>query len=99
MGFGSVRTGEDAAGAGAELLEPGRSRSAELAERLLQDVLSFHPPIGTDRGGAEIGHPKVGGVVVQRRAVLAEQPAELGERLEVTAVGESRDAQGTPGAG
>jgi len=36
---------------------------------------------------------------VQRRAVLAEQPAELGERLEVAAVGESRDAQGPPGPG
>ena len=36
---------------------------------------------------------------MQRRAVLAEQPAELGERLEVAAVGESRDAEGTPGAG
>jgi hypothetical protein len=28
MGFGLVRTGQDAAGAGDELLEPGRSRSA-----------------------------------------------------------------------
>ncbi len=36
---------------------------------------------------------------MQRRAVVAEQPAELGERLEVTAVGESRDAEGTPGPG
>ena len=36
---------------------------------------------------------------MQGRAVLAEQPAELGERLEVAAVGESRDAEGTPGAG
>ena len=33
------------------------------------------------------------------RAVLAEQPAELGERLEEAAVGESRDAEGTPGPG
>ena len=36
---------------------------------------------------------------MQRRAVLAEQPAELGERLEVAAVGESRDAEGPPGPG
>ncbi len=36
---------------------------------------------------------------MQGCAVLAEQPAELGERLEVAAVGESRDAEGTPGAG
>ena len=66
---------------------------------MLDDVASFHPPVGADRGGGEIGHPQVGGVVVQRRAVLAEQPAELGERLEVAAVGESRDAEGTPGPG
>ena len=36
---------------------------------------------------------------MQGRAVVAEQPAELGERLEVAAVGESRDAAGTPGPG
>ena len=84
---------------GDELLEPGRGRSVEAAERALDDVATFHPPVGADRGGGEIGHPQVGGVVVQGRAVLAEQPAELGERLEVTAVGESRDAEGTPGAG
>src|ERR1700722_4001758 len=70
-----------------------------MAERLLKNVASFHPPVGADRGGSEIRYPQVGGVVVQGRAVLAEQPAELGERLEVTAVGQSRDAQGTPGAG
>ena len=66
---------------------------------MLDDVASFHPPVGADRGLGEIGYPQVGGVVVQGRAVLAEQPAELGERLEVTAVGQSRHAQGTPGAG
>ncbi len=33
---------------------------------------------------------------MQRRAVLAEQPPQLSERLEVPAVGESRDAEGTP---
>ena len=36
---------------------------------------------------------------MQRRAILAEQPAELGERLEVAAVGQRRDAEGTPGPG
>ncbi len=36
---------------------------------------------------------------MQRRAILAEQPAELGEGLEVAAGGESRDAEGTPGPG
>jgi len=66
---------------------------------VLDDVASFHPPVGADRGGGEIGHTQVGGVVVQRRAVLAEQPAELRERLEVAAVGESRDTEGTPGPG
>src|SRR4029077_1079442 len=93
------RVGEDAAGAGDELLEPGRGPSVEAAECALDDVAPFDPPVGADRGGGEIGHPQVGGVVVQRRAVLAEQPAELGERLEVAAVGESRDAEGTPGPG
>ena len=66
---------------------------------MLDDVLSFDPPVAADRGGSEIGHAEVGGVVVQRRAVLAEQPAELGERLEVAAVGQGRDAEGTPGPG
>ena len=63
--------------------------------------MTSHPSIrrsARTRGRRDVGHAQVGGVVVQRRAVLAEQPAELGERLEVTAVGESRDAQGTPGA-
>ena len=36
---------------------------------------------------------------MQRRAFVVEQPAELGEREEVAAVGESRDAAGTPGPG
>src|SRR5690348_17546414 len=99
MGFGAVRAGEDAAGAGDELLDPGRGPSVEAAECVLDDVGSFHPPVGADRGGGEICHAQVGGVVVQGRAVLAEQPAELGERLEVVAVGESGDAEGTPGPG
>jgi hypothetical protein len=45
MGFGRVRVGQDAAGAGDELLEPGRSRSVEMAERSFEDILSFQPPI------------------------------------------------------
>jgi hypothetical protein len=64
---------------------------------VLDDVASFYPPISTNRSGCEICDAEVGGVVMQRRAVLAEQPPELSERLEVTAVGESRDAEGTPG--
>ena len=70
-----------------------------MAECAGDDVASFDLPVGADRGGGEIGHAQVGGVVVQRRAVLAEQPAELGERLEVTAVGQSGDAEGPPGPG
>jgi len=58
MGFGAVRTGEDAARAGDELLEPRRRRSAELAERPLEDVLALHPPVGTDRGRRDIGQPR-----------------------------------------
>ncbi len=38
MGFGLVRAGEDAAGPGDELLEPGRGRSVEAAEGVLDDV-------------------------------------------------------------
>ncbi len=98
MGFGLVRAGEDAARTGDELLEPGRNRSAQMAERPLEDVVPFQPPVGADRGGGEICHPQVGGVGVQGRAILAEQPAELAERLEVTAVGESRYAERPPGA-
>jgi hypothetical protein len=61
--------------------------------------LSFYPPVGADRGGGEIGHPEVGGVVVQGRAIVAEQPAELGERLEVAAVGEGGNTEEPPGPG
>jgi hypothetical protein len=70
--------------------------SVETAEFLFNDVASFYPPVGAGRGGGEVCHPQVGGVVVQRLAVLAEQPGELGERLKVAAVGESRDAEGSP---
>ena len=65
MGFGLVLAGEDAARAGDELLEPGRGSSVEAAECVLDDVGSFDPPVGADRGGGEIGHPQVGGVVMQ----------------------------------
>ena len=36
---------------------------------------------------------------MQGRAILGEQPAELGERLEVAAVGEGGNTEGPPGAG
>ena len=55
MGFGVARGGEDAARAGDELLKPGRSRSVQMAERPLKDVLSFQPPVGADRGSGDIG--------------------------------------------
>src|SRR3984957_20626864 len=97
MSLGHVRAGEDAACPGDELLEPGRDPSVDAAERVLDDVTSLYPPVGADRSGGEICHTQVRGVIVQRRAVLAEQPAELRERLEVAAVGESRDAEGPPG--
>ncbi len=57
MGFGSIRTGEDAARTGDELLEPGRGPSVEAAERVLDDVASFHPTVGADRRGGNICHP------------------------------------------
>ena len=50
------RVGEDAAGPGDELLEPGRGCSVELAECVLDDIASFHPPVGADRGSGEICH-------------------------------------------
>ena len=81
MGFGPVRAGQDAAGTGDELLEPVRGASVEALERVLDDVAAFGPPVGADRGGGEVRYPEVGGVAVQRRAVLAEKPAKLGERL------------------
>ena len=33
----------------------------ERAECPFKDVLSFHPPVGADRRGGEIGHTEVGG--------------------------------------
>jgi hypothetical protein len=64
--------GEDAAGPGDELPEPGRGPSVEAAECALDDVASFDPPVGADRGGGEVCCTQVGGVIVQWRAVLAE---------------------------
>ena len=98
-GLGLARTGEEAAGPGDELLEPGRNRSVQTAERLLQDVLSFRPPVGADRGGGDIGHAQVGEDVVHRRAFRAEELAELGEGIEMAAVGQGRDAERPPGPG
>jgi len=70
-----------------------------MAERPLKDVLSLHPPVGADRGSREIGHAQVGEDVVDGRAFLAEQPAELGEGKEVAAVGKGGDSEGPPGPG
>jgi hypothetical protein len=94
MGFGPGRVGEEGVGPADELLEPGRSRSVQMAERPLKNVLSFHPPVGADRGRGEVGHAQVGEDVVDGRAFLAEQLAELGEGKEVAAVGEGGDSQG-----
>jgi hypothetical protein len=57
MGFGSIRTGEDASRAGDELLEPGRGFSVDAAERVPDDVASFHTPAGADRRVGNICHP------------------------------------------
>jgi hypothetical protein len=91
--------GEDAAGPGDELLEPGRSDPMEMTEGSLKDVLSFQPPVGADRGSGEIGHAQVGEDVVDRRAFVAEQLAELAEGEQVAAIGEGGDAEGPPGPG
>ena len=99
MSFGLVRTCQDAAGAGDELLEPGRSRSAQMTERPIEDISPFQPPIGADRGRGHIGHAQVGEDVVDRRAVIAEQLAELGEGQQVAAVGKGGDPPGPPGPG
>ncbi len=93
------RVGEDAAGPCDELLEPGRSDPIEMAERPVKDVLSFQPPVGADRGRGEIGHAQVGEDVMDRRALVAEQLAELAEGKQVAAVGEGGDAEGPPGPG
>ena len=53
-----------------------------MAKRPFEDALSFLPPIGTNRGSRDIGHAQVGEDVVDGRAFLAEQPAELGEGLK-----------------
>ena len=99
MGFGPVRAGEDAARAGDELPEPGRRRSVQLAEHPIEDVLSFRPPVGADRGSRDIGHAEIGEDVVDGRAFLAEQLAELSEGKEVAALSEGSESQGPPGPG
>src|SRR5258708_40229429 len=99
MGFGIGWVGEAAASPGDELLEPGRGPSVEAPESLLDDIASFHPPICADRGFCQICHTQVRGVVVQRRAILVEQPAEPRERPEATAVAARRAAEGPPGHG
>jgi hypothetical protein len=70
-----------------------------MAERPLKDIASFHPPVGADRGGGDIGHPEVGEDVVDGHAFLAEQLAQLREGQEVAALGEGADAEGPPGPG
>ena len=99
MGSCLSRVGEDAASPGDELLEPGRSGPVEMAEGSLKDVLSFQPPVGADRRSGEIGHAQVGEDVVDRRAFVAEQLAQLAEGKLVAAVGEGGDAEGPPGPG
>ena len=70
-----------------------------MAERPLQDVLSFHPPVGADGGSGEVGYAQVGEDVVDGRAFVAEQLAQLGEGLKMAAVGQGGDAEGPPGPG
>src|ERR1700685_4208570 len=70
-----------------------------MAERPLKDLLSLHPPVGADRGRRDIGHAEVGKDVVDGRAFLAEQLAELREGKEVAAIGEGGDPEGPPGPG
>src|ERR1700722_5421498 len=70
-----------------------------MAEGPLDDVLSFHSPLSVDRGGGDIGQAEVGEDVVDGRAVLAEQLAQLREGKEVAAVGEGGDSEGPSGPG
>ena len=70
-----------------------------MAERPLKNVLSFHPPVGADRGRRDIGDAQIGEDVVDGRAFLAEQLAQLGESQEVAAVGQGSDSEGPPGPG
>ena len=72
---------------------------ATVYARPLQDVVSLHPPVSADRGSGDIGHAQVGEDVVDRRAFLAEQLAELREGQEIPAVGEGCDSEGPPGPG
>jgi hypothetical protein len=70
-----------------------------MAERPLKDVLSFHPPIGADRGSRDIGHADVGEDVVHANTFLVEQLAQLRKGQEVAAAGEGRDSEGPPDPG
>ena len=69
MRFLAGWVGEDAPGAGNELLEPGGGPSVEVAERLLDDVGSFRPTVGADRGGGEVRHPQASAHAASWRAV------------------------------
>src|SRR5208282_12107 len=70
-----------------------------MAQRVLKDAASFCPPVSAGRGGGEICHAEVGGVDVDRLSFLAEELAKLREGREVAALGESGEAEGTPGPG
>ena len=70
-----------------------------MAQHPLKDVLPFHPPVGADRGRRDIGHAEVGKDVVDGRAFLAKQLAELREGKEMAAIGEGGDPEGPPGPG
>jgi hypothetical protein len=52
-----------------------------------------------DRGSGDIGYAQIGDDVVDGRAFLAEQLAELGEGLKMAAVGQGGDSEGVPGPG
>jgi hypothetical protein len=68
-----------------------------MAERPLKDVSAFHRPVGADRGGSDVAHAEAGEDVVDGRAFLAEQLAELREGKQVAALGEGGDPEDPPG--
>src|SRR5256886_907260 len=97
LGLGGF--GEQPAGAGRELVQPGDAGLVHRGQRAFDQRPGFEPTFRSYRGRGEVGDAQVGHVVVQWRAVGVEEVAKLGVGRQVTALGERRHSCGVAGAG
>jgi hypothetical protein len=95
MRTGLVRAGEQAAGTGKDLLQPGGRRCAQALECACEDAAAFDAPVGAYARRRQVSQAEIGDERMERTAVLAEHLAELGVGHQVSAVicgGDAKDA-------